>query len=166
MLIPTTDAAVKDVARRKHELEEHFLVDCPTWEVAERFIDKRHTYELAEAVGVPVPRTLVPTGTDDVEAYAAGFRYPCIVKPRESHLWAARLGGKLTVVGSRKETARRLRHGGRRRPRGDDPGAHPGSRTITASTTTRTAARTASSPSARRASSVRAHAGPGFRASC
>jgi D-aspartate ligase len=103
VLVPTTDAAVKDVARRKHELEEHFLVDCPTWEVAERFIDKRHTYELAEAIGVSVPRTLVPTGTDDVETYAADFRYPCIVKPRESHLWAARLGGKLTVVGSRKE---------------------------------------------------------------
>lgn len=103
VIMPTTDAAVKDVAHRRAELERHFIVDCPTWEVAERFIDKRHTYDLAAELGVAIPRTLVPEGPKDLDAYAAEVEFPCIVKPRESHLWAARLGDKFTVVNSMAE---------------------------------------------------------------
>ena len=103
LIMPTTDGAVKDVARRRADLEQHFVVDCPSWDVAEKIIDKRHTYELAQALGVTIPRTLVPSGPADLETYGTEVQFPCIVKPRESHLWAARLGGKYTVVHSMKE---------------------------------------------------------------
>jgi D-aspartate ligase len=102
-VVPTTDGAVKDIARRRPELERRLLVDCPSWEVAERFIDKRHTYDIAAQLGVPIPRTLVPEGPKDLAPYAAEVDFPCIVKPRESHLWSARLGGKYAVVNSPPE---------------------------------------------------------------
>jgi D-aspartate ligase len=103
VLVPTTDGAVKDIARRRDELERHFIVDCPEWEVAERFIDKRHTYDLAADLSIAIPGTLVPEGPRDLDAYAAKVEFPCLVKPRESHLWSARLGGKFTVVHSLAE---------------------------------------------------------------
>src|SRR3954454_12993625 len=37
VLIPTTDGAVKDVARNKADLERHFVVECPDWTVAEKY---------------------------------------------------------------------------------------------------------------------------------
>jgi D-aspartate ligase len=103
VLIPTTDGAVKDIARRKADLERRFLVDCSSWEVAERFIDKRHTYEMAAELGIALPRTFAPDGPGDLESLAAKVEFPCLVKPRESHLWAARFGGKFTLVHSLAE---------------------------------------------------------------
>jgi D-aspartate ligase len=100
VLIPTTDGAVKDVARHKPALERHYRVDAPSWEVAQRYIDKRYTYEIAEQLGVPIPRTLIPTSDADVEAYAGQIMYPCLVKPRQSHLWMAHFDGKLAEVDS------------------------------------------------------------------
>jgi predicted ATP-grasp superfamily ATP-dependent carboligase len=103
VVIPTTDGAVKDLARRKDELARHFIVDCSDWAVAEKYIDKRHTYDLAAELGIPIPRTLVPEGPGDLDAFAAEVGFPCLVKPRESHLWAARLGGKFTLATSLPE---------------------------------------------------------------
>jgi D-aspartate ligase len=103
LLIPTTDAAVKDIARRREELARRFIVDCPPWSVAEQYIDKRRTYALAAEVGVPIPRTLVPASRTDLDAFDGQVEYPCLVKPRESHLWSARIGGKLRVVHSLEE---------------------------------------------------------------
>jgi D-aspartate ligase len=103
VVVPANDGAVKDIARRKEELERHFIVDCPKWEVAEKFIDKRHTYELADELGLAIPRTLVPESVRDLERFASAVEFPCLVKPRQSHLWAARLGGKFALVHSLAE---------------------------------------------------------------
>ena len=103
VLIPTTDGAVKDMAERKAELERHYLVDCADWTVAERFIDKRHTYEIAEDIGIALPRTFVPDRAADLNALATKVSFPCLVKPRESHLWAAKFGTKFTLVHSLAE---------------------------------------------------------------
>ena len=103
VLVPTSDDGVKVLAQHKAELARHFVVACPDWSVAERYIDKRYTYELAERLGVPIPRTVVPESAAEVERYAATAAYPCLVKPRESHLYAPRFGEKVTVVRSAAE---------------------------------------------------------------
>lgn len=103
VLVPTADEAVRDLARRKAELERHFVVACPDADVVERFIDKRHTYELAAARGIPIPRTLVPTGPEDLAGFAGQVRYPCLVKPRESHRYVWHFQAKLAVVRSPAE---------------------------------------------------------------
>jgi D-aspartate ligase len=98
VVIPTADEAVKDIAMRKRELERHYIVACPEWEIACRFIDKRYTYELAAEVGVSAPATWVPEGTRDLERIDDLVAYPCLVKPRQSHLYAPVFKEKVTVV--------------------------------------------------------------------
>jgi D-aspartate ligase len=103
VVVPTADEAVKDVARAKAALERYFVVDCPDADVVERFIDKRHTYDLAAERGIPIPRTLVPRGPDDLEAFHEQVMYPCLVKPRESHRYVWHFDAKLAVVESLAE---------------------------------------------------------------
>jgi D-aspartate ligase len=103
VLFPTADEAVKDLANNKRELERHFVVACPDADVVERFIDKRHTYALAERLGIPIPRTLVPRSEDDLAGFAREVRFPCLVKPRESHRYVWHFKTKLAVVTSPSE---------------------------------------------------------------
>jgi predicted ATP-grasp superfamily ATP-dependent carboligase len=42
--------------------------------------DKEETYRIAEAVGVPVPRTWRPQTMDEAKAPPASLSYPCVVK--------------------------------------------------------------------------------------
>ncbi|MFZ5919719.1 MAG: hypothetical protein ACOYY3_01545 [Chloroflexota bacterium] len=84
-LLPASDASLVAVSRHKSELSEKHLVASVEWEIAELFIAKKHTYALAECAGVPVPKTLIPRSTEEVEAYGREIEYPCLVKPSESH---------------------------------------------------------------------------------
>jgi D-aspartate ligase len=103
VVVPTADEAVKDISMRKRELERHYVVACPGWEVARRFIDKRYTYELAAEVGVPAPTTWVPEAPGDLEDIDNRVSYPCLVKPRQSHLYAPLFKEKVTVVRTPEE---------------------------------------------------------------
>jgi D-aspartate ligase len=103
VLMPTSDDAVKALARHKSALEQRFVVACPDWGIVERYVDKRHTYELARECGVAIPTTVMPDGARDVRALGARLTYPCLVKPVESHLYTAQFGRKVAVARSSKE---------------------------------------------------------------
>jgi D-aspartate ligase len=103
VLVPTADEAVKDLSRSKRALERYYIVACPEADVVERFIDKRHTYELAAKRGIPIPKTLVPENADALEAFDEEVMYPCLVKPRESHRYVWEFETKLAVVNSLAE---------------------------------------------------------------
>jgi len=85
LLIPASDETLATVSRHKSLLEHHYTVACTEWEITEQFIDKKHTYALADAIGVPAPKTIVPQSTEDVERYSQTTQYPCLVKPCQSH---------------------------------------------------------------------------------
>jgi len=85
LLIPASDETLATVSRHKSLLEHHYTVACTEWEITEQFIDKKHTYALAEAIGVPAPKTIVPQSIEDVERYSQTIQYPCLVKPSQSH---------------------------------------------------------------------------------
>jgi D-aspartate ligase len=103
VLVPTADEAVKDLSRSKRALERYYIVACPEADVVERFIDKRHTYELAAKRGIPIPKTLVPENADALDAFDEDVLYPCLVKPRESHRYVWEFETKLAVVNSLAE---------------------------------------------------------------
>jgi len=109
LLLPTSDEAVKTLGRHKRALERHYVVGCVNWEVSERFIDKRHTYELAERLGVPAPRTVVPGSVDGLEAARDVLQFPCLVKPRESHRYVEVFGRKMVKVDSHAEMIEAVR---------------------------------------------------------
>jgi predicted ATP-grasp superfamily ATP-dependent carboligase len=102
-LVPCSDETLVAVSRHKERLTEHFVVACPDQEVVSRYIDKKHTYLLAESAGVPVPKTFVPASLEDVERYAAGIEFPYLVKPSQSHLFYKRFKRKMIPVKNRDE---------------------------------------------------------------
>jgi predicted ATP-grasp superfamily ATP-dependent carboligase len=98
LLIPADDATLVAVSRFKDHLEGCYTVACTEWEVTEKFIDKKHTYALADAIGVPAPRTMVPQSREDVERYHQTVQYPCLVKPSRSHTYFDQFRQKMVKV--------------------------------------------------------------------
>ncbi|HKC47198.1 MAG TPA: hypothetical protein VKB63_06310 [Gemmatimonadales bacterium] len=95
VIVPTADEAVVAVSRHRDVLTRHFTVACTPWDVTARFIEKRRTYELAAAVGVPCPRTVAPATREDAEQYAETAAFPCLVKPSRGDRFVARFGTKM-----------------------------------------------------------------------
>ncbi len=87
ILIPASDESTVAVSRHKGRLQARYIVACPEWEITERFIDKAKTHALARANEVPTPRTVVPSGPEDLADQAAQIGFPLLLKPAESHLF-------------------------------------------------------------------------------
>lgn len=98
LLVPTTDESVTAVARHKPALQEHFAVACMDREVVDRFLDKWETARLAARLGVPAPATFIPESRADLEGRRGELAYPCVVKPRDSHVFYRRFGKKMDKV--------------------------------------------------------------------
>ncbi len=95
VLFPVSDETLKMVSRFKGVLEEDFIVACPDWKITQKIIEKRFTYALADQIGVPAPKTLLPDSLEAVERYSREASYPCLVKPVESHVYFARFHTKM-----------------------------------------------------------------------
>lgn len=85
LLIPVSDESLVAVSQHKPLLEQHFTVACTEWEITKKFIDKKYTYALADSLGIPAPKTIMPQSEPDVEKYAQEIEYPCLIKPCQSH---------------------------------------------------------------------------------
>lgn len=103
VIFPTADETVVFASRHRSLLEKYFKVACPPWDIVERYIEKRHTYALAAACGIPVPKTLVPQNDEDIVEFARCIEFPCLVKPSEGHLYFAHFKRKMTSVGNLNE---------------------------------------------------------------
>lgn len=79
MLFPTDDETVEVLSKGKTRLEGAYRVPVPDWPIVRLFAEKRRTHELAERLGIPVPRTLYPG--DGVRLDALDLEFPVIVKP-------------------------------------------------------------------------------------
>ena len=106
ILMPASDESLVGISRNSDVLARYTTVACPEWAVTQRFIDKTQTYALAEAHGVPAPRTLVPRSPEELESFAGTMTFPMLLKPAESHRFAERFKTKMIRVESMAE----LRH--------------------------------------------------------
>lgn len=98
VLMPASDESLVVIAKYKGILEKQYIAACPDWETVRRCIDKKLTYALAEAHGVPSPKTILPQSRAEVEDYAATAEFPCLVKPSQSHLFYDRFKQKMFRV--------------------------------------------------------------------
>jgi predicted ATP-grasp superfamily ATP-dependent carboligase len=78
-LFPTTDEAAALVGRAHGALSERFALTTPPWDVLRWAYDKRLTYRLADAIGLPCPATW--PATPSLAAAARQVEYPAIIKP-------------------------------------------------------------------------------------
>ena len=79
VLFPTRDETVAAFSRHRDRLAEFFRVTTPAWETVRWAWDKKNTYELAERLRIPVPRTWNPK--DPTEMAELHARLPLAVKP-------------------------------------------------------------------------------------
>jgi D-aspartate ligase len=79
VLYPTRDEIVAALSQRRQELEAFFRVPTPPWESVNWAWDKRQTYELAEKLGIPHPKTWL--FSDAADLAEVGGRLPLVIKP-------------------------------------------------------------------------------------
>lgn len=103
VLFPVADEAVVAVSKNAAILDRHYIRACPPWNIVRLCIEKQRTYAFAKAHGVAAPKTFVPSSLEEVEQYASGVVFPCLVKPCESHLFTERFHLKMVPVGSTQE---------------------------------------------------------------
>ncbi len=101
VLYPTRDETVAALAAHREELTRHFRVPTPPWACIEQAWDKRCTYRLAEALGIPVPRTWVPTAEADLAE--VDTTVPLVVKPAIKEHFFYATGAKGWRVDGREE---------------------------------------------------------------
>lgn len=79
VLFPTRDETVMAFARRRAELESQFRVTTPEWETTRVVWDKTYTYQLAEKLGIPAPRTWSVNSIDQLPTLYP--KLPLAIKP-------------------------------------------------------------------------------------
>jgi D-aspartate ligase len=91
ILFPLQDEVVEFVSRNTQELAKVYQLVTQSWDVIQWANDKRCTYRMAEALGVPYPKTCYPASEADLATQE--IVYPAIIKPAISvHLqYAVRL---------------------------------------------------------------------------
>jgi len=105
VLIPTSDASLIPISQNKTLLEEYFTPMVCDWETTEKIIDKSKIYQIAESVGVPMPKTFCPKNEDEARRIAFKMKYPCLVKPAMSHTFVPKFRRKLLRVNTPFELA-------------------------------------------------------------
>ncbi len=79
VLIPTRDETVAAFSHHREELSVFFRVTTGDWESIRWAWDKKLTYELAECLEIPCPRTFNPRNEDELASLSAYL--PLAVKP-------------------------------------------------------------------------------------
>ena len=79
ILFPTRDENVAAFSRYRSELAQFFRVTTGNWSSIEWAWDKKKTYELAEKLGIPCPKTFNPKSLDELTALYPSL--PLAIKP-------------------------------------------------------------------------------------
>ena len=98
IVFPVSDETLVLTSKRKSLLEKYCTVACTEWDITKKFIIKNNTYTLANAIGVPAPKTIIPRSFEDAVKYSQLIEYPCLVKPSQSHLFHKKFGEKMMLV--------------------------------------------------------------------
>jgi len=101
VLYPTRDENVAALAAHRAELARHFRVPTPDLESVRYLWDKRQTYQLAEHLGIPVPRTWFPRTEADLADVE--LTTPMVVKPSVKEHFFYATGVKAWRADSREE---------------------------------------------------------------
>ena len=97
-LFAASDETLLAVARHKERLSRWYRVTAPDEVVVNRIIKKEHTYQLADEIGVPAPRTALVSSEVDLERQRDRFTFPAIAKPSQSHLYQELFGRRMLRV--------------------------------------------------------------------
>ncbi|KPJ59510.1 MAG: hypothetical protein AMJ46_10865 [Latescibacteria bacterium DG_63] len=83
----SAESDVLTFSRHRDKFSELFHVTLPCHDLLLDLIDKGRFARLADAKGLPVPKTLVPQSKEECFEAADEVGYPCVVKPISQRLW-------------------------------------------------------------------------------
>lgn len=101
VLIPTRDETVAAFSRCRDELAEVYRVTSGAWESVQWAWDKAKTYELAESLGIPYPKTFILKSKDELPSLYA--RLPLALKPAVKENFFYATGAKAWRANSPEE---------------------------------------------------------------
>jgi predicted ATP-grasp superfamily ATP-dependent carboligase len=87
VLIAGADIYVSAMAQHANELSAHYAFCQSSVATQALLATKERQYEMADANGMPVPRTRLAKSAEDVMAFAAESQFPCLLKPLQAGKW-------------------------------------------------------------------------------
>lgn len=106
VLIASADQFVSAMASNAAALERHFLFHQDSVATQGLLATKKRQYDIAEAYGLPAPRTRFVESRAGLLEFAASARFPCLLKPVHFREWERfppghpLLNQKVTLAGS------------------------------------------------------------------
>jgi D-aspartate ligase len=94
VLIPCSDAVLHAIAQLPSTLAQRFPSSTPPLAAVRQLANKAEFAHLLQSLDVPRPRTLVVTGTAELEAFAGGDFERLFLKPTDSASFIRRYGVK------------------------------------------------------------------------
>jgi predicted ATP-grasp superfamily ATP-dependent carboligase len=86
LLIPNSDELVYLLSTHRDVLQKYYRIPVPPWDVIKNVYVKKHTYQLAEELGVDIPRSYFPENEEELRQL--DLQYPVIIKPSiRDHLY-------------------------------------------------------------------------------
>jgi predicted ATP-grasp superfamily ATP-dependent carboligase len=112
IIIPAVESTLVALDRHRELIERHALLAAPDSATLDWAVDKLKTLQLAEQVGVPVPKTLSTNDLEEALAEIQNFQFPVALKPRGNSLHSStrnQLKFKVKYARSPEELERMLR---------------------------------------------------------
>lgn len=85
VIVPTTEQSICCLNKARDQLGKHVVLACATHEKMEAVSNKYRLFQMAEKLGVAIPRTIYVTGVDDFREKRSQISdFPVVVKPAYS----------------------------------------------------------------------------------
>ena len=97
LVIPTADNYLVQIVHNREKLEKLATLAIPDDRGFEYTYKKSKTLELAESLGVPIPKSFEVVDIKQLDAVCEVFRFPVIVKPVSSKVWQQNIRHALDV---------------------------------------------------------------------
>jgi D-aspartate ligase len=103
IILPTGDSVVYTLSKNKSILEQYYKIPTPEWDIVNYAYNKKLTYQLAEKLGILIPKTYYPENIDDAIKISKNIEFPCILKPAVMHKLYDATKSKLLKVSNKND---------------------------------------------------------------
>lgn len=101
VIYANSDSVVKILAMNKKMLEDYYRVPTPRWEVIKYAYNKKNTYQLAESLHIPIPKTYFPRNLADIDRL--DLKFPVVIKPAVRDRFFEKLRRKAILIHNRHQ---------------------------------------------------------------
>lgn len=104
-IFPNNDETVWLLSRNKQELEKHYRIPTPGWEVIGTILQKKEAYAAAGRCGIPIPKIYWHRDIKDLLAQPLSF--PLVIKPSVRHHFYGQARRKAYLIQNSTELVER-----------------------------------------------------------